>query len=191
MYLPPLYFHHVVSQESSVSVNAWTDSTQTELAGAMLAHDLPQIPAISGHIAEAVKGWAAIYIVLSVLARCKHTRHDPVGFVSDLVEHRYARLLANNALPDPPWSRAAMCNGPLQTAGVQALDVTDYSKMVCRHADLLPSSTATLWLGNYVEGAAALALQGAEYVGPVLARVSQCDCDKGVPQCRKNPIPDR
>lgn len=41
LYLPPLWFHEVESLSVSISVNAWTDSHQTELMEKVFSHPLP------------------------------------------------------------------------------------------------------------------------------------------------------
>lgn len=184
LYLPPLYFHHVVSLESSVSVNAWTDTEQSQLAQTMLDTPLPPIPSISGHSPASISAWTALYIAMSVLAVCAHTRDDPVGFVASLVDQRYSTLLAEGRLPAPLWSQSDVCNSSLQAAGMAEFNPKEYAAAVCGAADQLPASTAALWLGNYIEGTVALALGGdPDHVGHILNLARSCSCGHGLPHC--------
>ncbi|KAI6653760.1 hypothetical protein LOD99_3264 [Oopsacas minuta] len=41
LYLPPLWFHHVEALETSISVNAWSDSEQTPIVKRIFSHDVP------------------------------------------------------------------------------------------------------------------------------------------------------
>ena len=139
------------------------------------------------HDKVASDAWSTLYVIVGTLARCSHTRADPIGFVASLVDQRYDTLLATGSLGDPPWGVAnAVCSASLQAVGLASRlsgDVETFAESVCEAANELPKDTAGLWIGNWVEGVAARALRRAESVGHLLALASTCACGHGLPHC--------
>lgn len=131
--------------------------------------------------------WSTLYVIVATLAECRHTRDDPLGFVAALAELRYGAILATNVLGDPPWGTpSAVCNPAVQAVGLASAlpgAVHAYAKPVCSAADELPSHTAGLWIGNWVESVATLALRRPESVGHLLALTRPCSCGNGLPHC--------
>ena len=61
---------------------------------------------------------------------------------------------------------------------------TEYAARVCAAADQLPAATtAVLWMGNWVEMAAAIGIGDADRAGALLAALPLCSCGHGLPHC--------
>lgn len=111
LYLPPMYFHHVTSLGTSLSVNVWTAcadervveqitaATRTYLSSSAwregLMHQLPSAARIDAPRLAPLSALAA-FVPLVVAAGLRAR-----SFVDDLYAERYAELVATSEIPKP------------------------------------------------------------------------------------------
>ena len=109
LYLPPMYFHHVTSLGTSLSVNVWTAcadervveqitaATRTYLSSSAwregLMHQLPSAARIDAPRLAPLSALAA-FVPLAVAAGLRAR-----SFVDDLYAERYAELMATSEIP--------------------------------------------------------------------------------------------
>ncbi len=116
LYIPPLWFHHVESMNLSISVNVWTDSTQTEIMETVFALPLPtESVEWTDRRARAVATAVLIYSMLESVCQkqtCVSVYTDSfleqpapevtdkqLYFVHRLWSTRYGRLMEKGELP--------------------------------------------------------------------------------------------
>ena len=149
LYLPPLWLHHVTAEDASVSVNVWQDSRDSQLNELALQEPIPGdadgprapfLDALGSHLVR--------------VARAAH------GGSAPRAELTVRRMLGGR------WP-GAECDAASSFA---LTDVATQAKAdaVARHFLQMAAASRPLWLGDYLEKAAALGVE-PENVGGFLA----------------------
>ncbi len=202
LYMPPLWFHHVESMELSISVNAWTDSTQTVVMESVFALPLPS-SAIDWPPGDGVKAVATAVMIYSMLEHvclqqtCTSTSTDKflehsnqritdkqLYFVHQLWSTRYQPLMEKGQLPrtniDDAGEKATILCGDQTDKDRQQIKAVlttagldGFSERVGVLVKDLPVDTWELWVGNYVEYVTASAVD-VKYVGVFLMEMATC-----------------
>ncbi|XP_065182659.1 hypoxia-inducible factor 1-alpha inhibitor-like, partial [Sycon ciliatum] len=185
LYIPPLWFHHVESIDTSISVNVWTDSMQSTTALTMFETPIPGSDLISSWDAQqrALAATMAAHSMLEVVCStgsCSTAGDKPPlyrklaarHFLMTVFSARYQPMLTSGLLlpPEHEWS-SPLCDGGANVTELarEAIgasyaefseEVSTFSRSVLSTVSKLPSETVTVWLGNYVE------FLGAQYVQP-------------------------
>eukprot|EP00118_Oscarella_pearsei_P018438 m.188926 g.188926 ORF g.188926 m.188926 type:complete len:289 (+) comp39398_c0_seq3:781-1647(+) len=182
LYLPPLWFHHVESVDVSISVNVWTDSVQSLVMQRVYETVNPALAHFEGKLKALLLLRTITKTLQEAAAQNLITSHQ--NFVQSLYQGRYHRLILDKVLPSLPdvswpWkSSEDLCTLYTQLkSSVSEIesrkDVDVYVKTVVEHLADLPDDTRELWLGNYIESSAALAVS-PELVGQLLHDFSNC-----------------
>ena len=198
LYMPPLWFHHVESMSVSISVNAWTDSHQTEIMEKVFALVVPlnEIEWSGAH-AKAVGTSLLMYLMLKQVCQYQHCitassdgfldDHGPkvaenkaLYFVYQLWTTRYRTLMERGHLPST-YEGAVLCeSGNMEKqlsqralSALEGVEFTGFVEEVARLVRGLPPDTWNLWMGNYVEYLAASVVR-VEHVGLFLQHFDTC-----------------
>ncbi len=201
LYVPPLWFHEVESLKVSISVNVWTDSSQTQTAERLFQLPLPIHS--KQWTSERAKVIATSFLLFQTLQNiCTHRlcarsvtdkfkdgfqdEGNPLSdtravyFVHRLWSTRYRTLMDReklpNTLPGNILCEVSSIGEEVDEAKMAAhsSEFGDYAKIVGELVQELPGDTWELWVGNYVEFVVANAVPEVELVGVFLKQFSTC-----------------
>lgn len=155
LYLPPLYWHHVISTTVSIGVNAWSTSAQQErfntaiqTSAKGLLHTWPtQVKA------------AAVHYLFTTLYNTV-TDKSANQCISEMFALRYSTLVQKGEIPLVNDADFALCGGD---DGFTEAERTVVNTLVTTLTPLFtdqPSTTLSFWLDNYLESLALWAVGG-------------------------------
>lgn len=180
LYMPPLWFHHVESMSTSISVNIWTDSQQTTIMESVHGLIVPftQVQWHGDHL-KAIGGSMLIYkAVESVckVVKCPLTDQFNINetnfnsggqyFMYRLWNGRYSKLMEKGILRshfipkrNSGTRNSLLCeNDALPSLFFQGISqklyeapVDQYIKKLSQLIKKLPLDTWEIWFGNYIE----------------------------------------
>ena len=175
LYIPPLWFHHVEALDVSMSVNIWTDTSQSDIMNEVFSTSLPidEVEWHGEHL-KAIGSSVILYrLVKAVCETMKCSRPDDSDSVKTkdryLMERlwtsRYKMLMEKNVLSNTfssvrnPHRKSLLCEQDflpdLFYKGIaQKIDSSSISKYLVSIPKLisrLPMDTWETWFGNYVE----------------------------------------
>lgn len=179
LYIPPLWFHHVESLTTSISVNVWTHSQQSVAMETIHVLDVP-FTQVRWH-GEHLKAIGGSMLIYRAIERVCHARKCPLTdkfnngtnfksgsqyFVYRLWRGRYAKLMEKGILHSRFISKrkgeprtSLLCEqDSLPSLFFQGITqklyetpVEQYLTQLSQLVEMLPSNTWELWFGNYIE----------------------------------------
>ena len=184
LYLPPAWFHEVVSLQDSISLNAWTVDEGLEVASAgLFGQRPPAAPQPSSH-SPASLARRALLPIIAALRACAADEACAVPllpgdtptsaaltWLRDVSESRYGELVRGGTLACPKhlYPTPDEQNWDAGPVNVQAgSKLAAWAQRAAEAMQALPRDLAELWIGNWVKFQAALALGGAPGVACLL-----------------------
>ena len=168
LYIPPLWFHSVVSISPSYSVNAWTEDVNVAHVNEIFHTKLPYILRNSKEnnnkeLQEENENVLNILMVIYKITYLIFEKDDSTTlmYFKQLNNRRYDALIENQELPNieiphnnKDWLINICSKGNLNQYHIfQIRDVQNYVKTIVNKfmSDKISSVTRETWLSNYVE----------------------------------------
>ena len=182
LYMPPLWFHHVESLDVSISVNVWTDSSQTSIMEKVFSLSVPheEVQWAGDHL-KAMAGSVVVYRAVEQVCKVmncpatdkfndKEEKSFDNGhsyFMYKLWRGRFSKLMDNGVLHSnfttkKGHRKSLLCEVPLPALFYEGIaqklgqtKISTYFKQLPKLIKKLPRDTWELWFGNYIEYIAA------------------------------------
>ena len=179
LYLPPLWFHEVVAETNSISVNGWTPGRDAVWVDALFAVPLPTVWMQLFQMQTTKRTLQQRVVLLSTMlvalfAQVKDVR--AVLFLSELYTTRFQSLHRVFSVT-LPWVEFD-CLEWRNKEGEQKeqVDVWRWAAEVAQVVGHFQKNTGSIWLGNYVETMCLTIVGGenAHELGALLKGVRRC-----------------
>ena len=170
LYIPPLWFHEVVAEEQSISVNGWTPSKESDVVERLFAVKLP----ISWSRAQREEDKLAVLSAMLI-------DFVPVLFV--LYNERFATLIEQDILPGSTMTREEEvkhvlggCDDVAAVWSSKKDDVIEWKENVMKILKEMNVKTKDIWFGNFIESLlfTIVGTEKSELVGARLKDVMRC-----------------
>jgi hypothetical protein len=142
LYLPPLWFHHVINNDAGFSVNVWTDYTLQELYQGLFK----KLLTINKEFNVGVKLHTLQYLVSELLER---TGFEPTDFMQVLYKQRYQSIL-EEPLSGDPSNPDMYCQVDVEL-NIDKENFEAYLSQVVDHVKKIEGTAREIILADYID----------------------------------------